>query len=168
MIDALYNVPSIAVWVPFNEGWGQFDAAEIAEWTKSYDPTRVVDHASGWFDQGAGDLKDEHIYMRELTLPEPESERALVLGEFGGLGLLNRDHCWQMDDLFVPIEPDAYVFGLTVLENALYGKVAEGAGTRVSDGAYRNPRRSSRLKISKVSSPHSETTTRSILVPPWR
>ena len=51
MIDALYNAPSIGVWVPFNEGWGQFDAAEIAEWTKSYDPTRIVDHASGWFDQ---------------------------------------------------------------------------------------------------------------------
>ena len=89
------------MWVPFNEAWGQFDAAEIAEWTKSYDPTRIVDHTSGWFDQGAGDLKDEHIYMRELALPEPEPERALVLGEFGGYGLLERDHSWQTEDLFV-------------------------------------------------------------------
>ena len=101
MIDALYNAPSVAVWVPFNEGWGQFDAAEIAGWTKSYDPTRIVDHASGWFDQGGGELKDEHIYMQELALPAPEAERALVLGEFGGYGLLDPDHSWQTEDVFV-------------------------------------------------------------------
>jgi len=49
MIDSLYNVVSIAIWGPFNEGWGQFDAAEIDNWTKQYDPTRLLDHASGWF-----------------------------------------------------------------------------------------------------------------------
>jgi hypothetical protein len=101
MIDALYNAPSIAVWVPFNEGWGQFDAEEIAEWTKRYDPSRVVDHASGWFDQGAGDLKDEHIYMQTLSLPAREPDRALVLGEFGGYGLLDPEHAWETENLFV-------------------------------------------------------------------
>jgi len=95
MIDTLYNVISIGIWCPFNEGWGQFDAAEIAAWTKAYDPTRLVDHASGWFDQGAGDFKSEHVYFKPLPKPELETKRALVLSEFGGYSQNLPEHAWN-------------------------------------------------------------------------
>ena len=95
MLETLSNVVSIAIWCPFNEGWGQFNAAEIAEWTHDMDPTRLVDHASGWFDQGAGHFKSEHIYFKPLPKPEIEQTRALVLSEFGGYSLHLADHCWN-------------------------------------------------------------------------
>ncbi len=95
MIDALHNVVSIAIWCPFNEGWGQFDAAKIADWTKDYDPTRLVDHASGWFDQGGGDFKSEHHYFKPLPEPEPELERGWILSEFGGYNLKIVGHTWE-------------------------------------------------------------------------
>ena len=76
MIDALRNHPSIVMWVPFNEGWGQHDTPEVAEWVKKYDPSRPVNEASGWTDKGSGDVSDMHSYpgpgMRE---PEDESRR---------------------------------------------------------------------------------------------
>jgi beta-galactosidase/beta-glucuronidase len=95
MIDALYNTVSIAIWGPFNEGWGQFDAARIADWTKAYDPTRLVDHASGWFDQGAGDFKSEHVYFKSLPTPKFDGRRGLVLSEFGGYSLILPGHNWD-------------------------------------------------------------------------
>src|SRR5690606_37392240 len=97
IIDALYNHPSIVVWVPFNEGWGQYDTARIAEWTKQLDPTRLVDSASGWNDVGVGDMHDVHVYPGPGAPPSSD-DRALVLGEFGGLGLPVRDHLWQARD----------------------------------------------------------------------
>ena len=81
-VDYLYNVPSIATWVPFNEGWGQFDANRIARLIKAKDPTRPVDHASGWFDQGGGDFKSVHNYFRKLSVLK--GPRAYVLSEYGG------------------------------------------------------------------------------------
>lgn len=81
-IDCLYNVPSLAVWVPFNEGWGQFDANAVTRMIKEKDPTRPVDQTSGWFDQGGGDFKSVHNYFRKLkVLKDP---RAFVLSEYGG------------------------------------------------------------------------------------
>ena len=100
MLDTLHNVISIALWGPFNEGWGQFDAAEIAAWTQSYDPTRLVDHASGWFDQGAGHFKSQHVYFKPLPKPEPEKRRGWVLSEFGGYSLNIPDHAWHPDKDF--------------------------------------------------------------------
>ncbi len=100
MIDALFNVVSIAIWGPFNEGWGQFDAAAIFQWTKSYDPSRLVDHASGWFDQGTGDFKSKHIYFKPLPAPPVEQHRALVLSEFGGYSLNIPEHAWRPDKEF--------------------------------------------------------------------
>lgn len=82
-IRHLSNIPSIAVWVPFNEGWGQFDAKEVCAMIKKEDPTRPVDHASGWFDQGCGDFKSIHNYFRPLTVKK-EPERACVISEYGG------------------------------------------------------------------------------------
>ncbi len=81
-VDCLYNCPSIAVWVPFNEGWGQFDAARIAEKIRKKDPTRPIDHASGWFDQQAGDFKSVHNYFRKLKVLR--DQRAFALSEYGG------------------------------------------------------------------------------------
>lgn len=82
-VDYLYNVPSLAVWVPFNEGWGQFDAAHIAKLVKEKDPTRPIDHASGWFDQKGGDFRSVHNYFRTLKV-EHDPQRAFVLSEYGG------------------------------------------------------------------------------------
>ncbi len=82
-IEHLYNVPSISTWIPFNEAWGQFDAARIAEDVKSQDPTRTVDHASGWFDQKAGDFNSVHNYFRKLKV-EKDEKRAFVISEYGG------------------------------------------------------------------------------------
>jgi beta-galactosidase/beta-glucuronidase len=95
MLTALFNVVSIAVWGPFNEGWGQFDAAKIAEMTQQLDPSRLIDHASGWFDQGAGDFKSEHFYFNPLPEPKPDPKRAWVLSEFGGYSLKVPDHVWD-------------------------------------------------------------------------
>jgi hypothetical protein len=93
MIDGLRNHPSIVMWVVFNEGWGQFDTKRITEWTKKYDPTRLVNCASGWQDRGVGDVHDWHVYPGPGS-PQPEANRAAVLGEFGGLGLATKDHMW--------------------------------------------------------------------------
>lgn len=97
IMDALRNHPSIVVWVPFNEGWGQHDTNEILQWTKKYDPTRFVDGPSGWQDRGFGDLKDMHKYPAPGMFP-PEDNRVSVLGEFGGLGLPIEGHTWLNRD----------------------------------------------------------------------
>lgn len=82
-VEHLFSAPSIAVWVPFNEGWGQFDAARIARLVKEKDPTRPVDHASGWFDQRGGDFKSIHNYFRKLKVKH-DKKRAFVISEYGG------------------------------------------------------------------------------------
>jgi arylsulfatase A-like enzyme len=96
MMDALINHPAIVVWVPFNEGWGQHNTNDILKWVKQYDPTRLVDGPSGWLDRGYGDLYDIHRYPGISMFP-PQAERATVLSEFGGLGLLVKDHLWIAD-----------------------------------------------------------------------
>jgi beta-galactosidase/beta-glucuronidase len=99
MIDLLYNAACIAAWVPFNESWGQFEAKKIAEWIKSHDGTRLVDHASGWFDQGGGDFQSKHIYVKKLKRPRPD-KRAFVISEFGGYSLKVPGHLWDEDEKF--------------------------------------------------------------------
>lgn len=98
MVDALINVPSISMWVPFNEGWGQFDAREIGEWLKAYDPTRQVDHASGWLDRGGPDFDSPHIYRQGLDGTETGSDRPIILSEFGGYSLVLPEHCWRVGE----------------------------------------------------------------------
>jgi beta-galactosidase/beta-glucuronidase len=93
MIDGLYNHPCVVQWVVFNEGWGQFDTERITRWTKEYDPTRLVDCASGWNDRAVGDVLDIHVYPGPGA-PPPPKDRAGVLGEFGGLGLGVDGHTW--------------------------------------------------------------------------
>ncbi|WP_195532051.1 glycoside hydrolase family 2 protein [Bacteroides finegoldii] len=96
IIDCLYSYPCIGTWVPFNEAWGQFKTREIAEWTKQYDPTRLVNPASGGNHYTCGDMLDLHNY------PGPkmylyDAQRATVLGEYGGIGLVLKDHLWEPD-----------------------------------------------------------------------
>lgn len=97
IMDALHNFPSIVVWVPFNEAWGQFKTKEITEWTKKKDPSRLVNSASGGNFEITGDIVDLHNYP-DPKMPRPDifgKTQALVLGEFGGLGLPVIDHTWQ-------------------------------------------------------------------------
>ena len=97
IIDALRNHPSIVMWVPFNEGWGQANTVAVTKWTKEYDPTRLVNCASGGNDFPVGDAHDVHIYPGPGMVPL-SSTRASVLGEFGGLGLPLDGHTWQGKD----------------------------------------------------------------------
>ena len=98
MVEHLYNCPCIAMWVPFNEGWGQFDARETAEWLRAFDPTRTVDHASGWHDQGAGDVRSLHVYFRPYRHRQEDGARATVLSEFGGYNLRVAGHAFSRKD----------------------------------------------------------------------
>jgi beta-galactosidase/beta-glucuronidase len=97
IITDLYNFPSIVVWVPFNEAWGQFKTQEITAWTKKKDPSRLVNSASGGNFFITGDIVDLHNYP-DPKMPRPDlfgKTQALVLGEFGGLGLALPGHTWQ-------------------------------------------------------------------------
>lgn len=96
LIDGRYNHPCIVTWVPFNEGWGQFDTVRILNLTKQLDPTRLVDGASGGNHFPAGDILDHHQYPGP-GVPPPVTDRAMVLGEFGGLGLPIKGHTWQAE-----------------------------------------------------------------------
>jgi beta-galactosidase/beta-glucuronidase len=97
IIDALYAFPCIVVWTPFNEAWGQFKTVEITDWTIQKDPSRLVNSASGGSFFPVGHLIDLHHYP-EPAMPRPDlfgAKQALVLGEFGGLGLPVEEHTWQ-------------------------------------------------------------------------
>ena len=96
IIDYLYSYPSIGVWVPFNEAWGQFKTPEITKWTKEYDPSRLVNPASGGNHYTCGDILDLHNYPGpNLYLYDPI--RATVLGEYGGIGMALKGHLWLAD-----------------------------------------------------------------------
>ena len=94
MIAHLRSITSIVCWVPFNEGWGQFDATDVAEEVRRLDPTRHVDHASGWHDQGGGDLQSLHVYFRRFQMPRRRDSRPVVLSEYGGYNLRVEGHTW--------------------------------------------------------------------------
>jgi beta-galactosidase/beta-glucuronidase len=96
LIHGRQNHPSIVMWVPYNEGWGQWDTPRIVDMIKKMDPSRLVDNTSGWSDRGVGDVNDMHKYPGPGA-PEPETKRAIVLGEFGGLGLPISGHTWQSE-----------------------------------------------------------------------
>jgi hypothetical protein len=96
MINALSNHPSIVVWVPFNEGWGQHETERVVEQVRKLDPTRLIDNASGWTDKKVGDLLDVHTYPNPVA-PKPEKKRAAVIGEYGGLGFPVAEHRWTRE-----------------------------------------------------------------------
>jgi len=96
MVDQFYNHPSIVMWVPFNEGWGQYDTPRITQLVKEWDPTRLVNNTSGWADRKVGDVMDIHAYPGPGA-PALEENRAGVLGEYGGLGYPIEGHLWKKD-----------------------------------------------------------------------
>jgi len=96
ILRALQNVPSIVVWVPFNEGWGQFETVVVTKRVQELDPNRLVNCASGGNDFPVGDIYDLHRYPGPIA-PQPDGVRAAVLGEYGGLGLPLSGHTWQSE-----------------------------------------------------------------------
>jgi beta-galactosidase/beta-glucuronidase len=134
MLDHLHNSACIAVWVPFNESWGQFQSGDVAKWVKEYDPTRLVEHASGWFDQGAGDFQSKHIYFKKLKRPK-QDHRAFVVSEFGGYSLKAAGHLWNENKKFgyrfyktSETLTDAY---LSLLEKELKPLILQGLAAAV-------------------------------------
>src|SRR5690606_25558913 len=100
IMEALHNYPSIVVWVPFNEAWGQFKTKEITEWTMNFDTSRLVNSASGGNFMYTGHILDIHNYP-DAAMPDPHvfgDKQILALGEFGGLGLPVEGHTWQQKD----------------------------------------------------------------------
>jgi hypothetical protein len=134
MLDHLYNAACIAVWIPFNESWGQFQSADVATWVKAYDPTRLVDHASGWFDQGGGDFQSRHVYVKKLKRPKPD-QRAFVISEFGGYSLKISGHVWDENKKFgyrfyetSEALTDAYIY---LLKNELKPLIPQGLAAAI-------------------------------------
>ena len=139
MIDAFWNHPSIVMWVPFNEGWGQYDTPEVAEWVAKYDPSRPVNEASGWHDKGSGDVTDMHNYPGP-GMREPEPNRVSVLGEFGGLGMPVRGHTWQSEKNWGYVSyntadelTDAYVDLLTMMRPLIGQGLSAAVYTQTTD-----------------------------------
>lgn len=99
MIESLYNYTSICCWVPFNEGWGQFDAKRIGDAIKEKDPSRFVDHASGWYDQKGCDFRSIHKYILPFIMPKYDG-RPIVLSEFGGYSQKIKGHVWNWEKSF--------------------------------------------------------------------
>jgi hypothetical protein len=94
MIEGRFNHPSIIQWVLFNEGWGQYDTERLVREIRKLDQTRLVDNAAGWTDMRTGDLIDTHSYPEPGNI-EPDAQRAVVLGEFGGIGFRVEGHTWS-------------------------------------------------------------------------
>ncbi|WP_208732193.1 glycoside hydrolase family 2 protein [Leptospira perdikensis] len=100
-VDLLKNTVSLAVWVLFNEGWGQFDSIQLTDKLRKLDDTRTIDSVSGWYDQGkdSSELKSLHLYYQKLKVPKNES-RVIVLSEFGGYSLKTEGHVYDENKLF--------------------------------------------------------------------
>jgi beta-galactosidase/beta-glucuronidase len=98
-VALLRNAPSVVLWTPFNEGWGQFDANAVAAEVAALDPTRPVNHVSGWVDQGGGDVKSFHTYLKPFRMPRlwrrRRERRVYALAEYGGCSLVVPDHDWS-------------------------------------------------------------------------
>ena len=140
IIDAARNHPSIVMWVAFNEGWGQFDAPRIARWIKNYDPTRLVNHASGWADRGDfGDVRDIHLYPGPGVGPALPN-RAMVLGEFGAHGMAVKGNSWGDDSRWSKYGPKetahltkAYLRTIRALRPMIYMGLSAAVYTQITD-----------------------------------
>jgi hypothetical protein len=97
MIDRLYDHPSIVLWVIHNEGWGQYESAALTKWVKSIDPSRWVNGVTGWLDQNCSDVYDIHTYQEVPLAPSNQADRAIVIGEYGGVGWPVKDHLWDAE-----------------------------------------------------------------------
>ncbi len=97
VMDHLHNSPALLIWVPFNEAWGQFDSERITGMMRQHDPTRLIDHASGWFDQGCGDFRSRHRYVLKLKKPPSSDKRVYFVSEYGGYSFRLNGHIWDPD-----------------------------------------------------------------------
>ncbi len=101
MIPLLSFFPSIITWVPFNEGWVQFDSKTAVDLIKELDDTRLIDHASGWSDQGISDYYSRHIYFTPLWIRKSHVKgRIIAITEFGGYSLKVPDHVFNNNKTF--------------------------------------------------------------------
>lgn len=98
MMSNLHNHPSVITWVIFNEYWGQFSVGDVAGMVRQLDPSRLVIGATGYADQGVGDLVSFHSY-RKVEFPQVGSDQAKALAEWGGLGLPIAGHTWPSGEL---------------------------------------------------------------------
>ena len=121
MMENLYNVVSLAVYSPFNEGWGQFDAIKTTEKLKAIDPSRLYDHASGWIDKGVGDVYSRHIYFRKAK-PKNDKKRVLALTEFGGYSFPLKNHTFTDKKFGYKIFKDVKTF-TKAYKNLYYNEV---------------------------------------------
>lgn len=129
MIRTLSHHPSIVVWVLHNEGWGQFDSMRLTAYVKGLDPSRPVNAASGWLDLGAGDFIDRHDYQPEPTAPAGDGRRAVVIGEYGGIGWPIAGHLW---------DPGMRNWGYQTLHSQADVQAAYQRMTRAIAGAMRH------------------------------
>jgi len=97
MIDELHNQPCIVAWVPFNEAWGQHRTIEVGHWVEAYDPTRIINIASGGNFWPVGQVADHHSYPNPAFPFEQErfNDYVKVVGEFGGHGWPEPGHLWD-------------------------------------------------------------------------
>ena len=121
MMIHLGNHPSIIMWIPFNEAWGQFDSARIAEKVLSLDSSRLIDPASGWLDQGTGEFRSRHTYSVRLKTPPVNDRRIYFISEYGGYNLLIEDHLWNKKRKFGYKTESNF----TALEKAYTGLIRE-------------------------------------------
>lgn len=139
IMDALRFFPSIGVWVPFNEAWGQFDTEAVAEWTAANDPTRLINAASGGNLRLCGDILDIHNYPAP-SMPFHSSEYVVVLGEYGGIGYPIKEHLWWNKRNWGYIQfnntdevTDEYVKYATMLEQFIPQGMAAAIYTQTTD-----------------------------------
>ena len=132
LIDQLYNVPCIGLWVLFNEGWGQFDSLRLTEKIHLADPGRLVDHASGWFDQGGGDVKSAHNYFR--TLRVRTEQRPFILSEYGGHSCPVDGHLYSSNSFGYHTYKDTMEF--TAAWQSLQKKIRELQGKGLAGAVY--------------------------------
>ncbi|MDR3216135.1 MAG: glycoside hydrolase family 2 [Clostridiaceae bacterium] len=135
-VKQLKNAPCIAMWVPFNEGWGQFDSVRITNLIKSLDATRTVDSVSGWHDQGAevSEIKSLHVYFRAVKLPIDE-KRLIVLSEFGGYSFKTQGHVYDTEHEFgykkFGTRADFEKAYAALIENEILPAIGEGLSATV-------------------------------------
>jgi hypothetical protein len=134
-ITHLANVPSICTWVPFNEAWGQFDANATAKLVRDLDPTRLVDHASGWIDQGGGDFHSFHRYWRKFRVPRrPDRKRVTALTEYGGYSVKVAGHVWSDTEFGYQHHKDLESFTKAFIE--LHEQLADEVAAGISVLVY--------------------------------
>ena len=136
MIRQLENHPCIGLWNIFNEGWGQFDALRLTEMVREADPARLIDHASGWFDQGGGDVKSVHNYFRKLVVEK--DARPFVLSEYGGYtcdipGHVMYEENYGYRDYSPEDLPDAFDELMAEIEALKKDGLAAAVYTQISD-----------------------------------